>query len=243
MLNKHHAWIFTGLLRAQNKSLDPNPLKLWGIWNLDPDLKLVVGLPSLGFQLGVRFINTSATAFFCFTPPWIMSYCYEIKLDLTTSGNRTEFTHITSHTFLLSHFWVKYTVGDSCLYIYIYVHGAHSPGMKHGSAMVGGGEIKQDKDSAEAHKQKVFKSGCKNSSASSTKRSPPAPVQQAHTADSTACYKPRHIHLEMFSLMSSSLKIQLLSFACHSEQAGVTHLRFHQAKCFCAVNEIINILT
>lgn len=102
-----------------------------------------------------------------------MSYCYEIKLDLTTSGNRTEFTHITSHTFLLSHFWVKYTVGDSCLYIYIYiyVHGAHSPGMKHGSAMVGGGEIKQDKDSAEAHKQKVFKSGCKNSSASSTKRS------------------------------------------------------------------------
>ena len=51
----------------------------------------------------------------------------------------------------------------------MYVHGAHSPGIKHGSAMVGGGKIKQDKDSAEAYKQKVLKSGCKNSSASSAK--------------------------------------------------------------------------
>lgn len=57
-------WTSTGLLRAQNKSLVPTPLKLWGIWNLDPDLKLVAGLPSPGSQLGDRFINTSATASF-----------------------------------------------------------------------------------------------------------------------------------------------------------------------------------
>lgn len=75
VLNKHHTWLFTGLLWAQNKSLDPNPLKLWGIWNLDPDLKLVVGRPSPGFQFGVQLINTSATGFFCLTPPWIRSYC------------------------------------------------------------------------------------------------------------------------------------------------------------------------
>lgn len=100
---KYHAWLLTRLLWAQTKSLDPNPLQLWGVWNLDPDLKLVVGPPSLGFQLGVQFINTSATTFFCSTPPWIRSYCYEIKLDLTTGGN---ITLLTSHTFSLSHFQV-----------------------------------------------------------------------------------------------------------------------------------------
>lgn len=67
-------WALTG----PEQKPGSNPLKLWGIWNLDPDLKPVVGLPSPGFQLEVGFINTSATAFFCCTPPWIRSYCYEI---------------------------------------------------------------------------------------------------------------------------------------------------------------------
>lgn len=61
----------------------------------------------------------------------------------------------------------------------------HSPGQKHGERMVGGGEIEQNKGSAEA--QEVFKSGYKNSSTSSVKGS-------AHTADPTDCSSLAHIH-------------------------------------------------
>lgn len=53
-----------GFAPSSNNSLDLNPMKLWGIGNLDLDLKLVVGFPSLGFHFRVGFINTSATAFF-----------------------------------------------------------------------------------------------------------------------------------------------------------------------------------
>lgn len=115
----------------------------------------------------------------------------------------------------------------------MYVHGTHSPGRKRGSAVVGGVEL-SSKDSAQV--QKELKNQYKNSPASSAQW--PSPAQPAHAADSPAFYKATHINLEMLSLMSSSLKIQLLSFAGCSEQAGVTRLRFHQAKCFCAVNEI-----
>lgn len=113
----------------------------------------------------------------------------------------------------------------------MYTDCEHSPGLKHCEAMAGGGEIKQIKCSAEA--QKVFKSDSKNSSASSAKCS-------SHTADPTGCSSLAHIHQQNVLTHELLAKIQLLSLACHPEQAGVTCLRLHQAKRF---NEITNILT
>lgn len=96
----------------------------------------------------------------------------------------------------------------------------HSPGLKCGE-MIGGGEIKQNKGSAE--EQKVFRIGYKNSSTSSVKCS-------AHTADPPDCSSLAHIHPQNVLTHELLTKNLLLSFACHSEQAGVTCLRLHQAK-------------
>lgn len=67
----------------------------------------------------------------------------------------------------------------------MYTDYEHSPGLKHGEMMVGGGENKQNKGSAE--EQEGFRSGYKNSSTSSVKCS-------AHTADPPDRSSLAHIH-------------------------------------------------